>query len=192
MKQKDMTKLTVGYQFRHMFLGHLSGLFLVDALWLIAFSWTLDKPIWKEVASALFTLLYFSMIYSSAGGFAKHDKKPYTSLEVNKVKGFMFGLMISVLNVLFIVMYALIWKIFGDGNVLTSGWAIGCNVVFMLWTLPYFGFMNATTGTITVYSAVIMAVLPVLATGFGYIATCKDFYFTDKFAGFVYVKKDKK
>ena len=175
-----------------MIIGHFSALFLADALWLIAFSWTLDKPIWKEVASVMFTLLYFAMIYSSAGTFANHDKKPYTQLQVNKVKGFMFGVMISAANILFVVMYALLWKFFGDGEILTSGWAIVGNVIFMLWTLPYFGFMNADAGSVSAYSVVIMALLPVIATGFGYLATCKNFYLSDKFAGFVYVKKDKK
>ena len=47
-----------------MIIGHFSALFFADALWLIAFSWTLDKPIWKEVASVMFTLLYFAATFS--------------------------------------------------------------------------------------------------------------------------------
>lgn len=192
MKQKEMTKSTIGYQIRKIIFSQFAALFVIDAVWLVAFAWTMDSPIWSFVASVAFCLTYFVMLYSPAGEIADHDKKPYTRLSPNKVKGFMFGAMISIVNVLFCILYMFIWNNFSDGSSLTSIGAIIANICFMLWTSPYFGFMNPNAGAITWYSVIIMIVLPIAATGLGYFAACKNFYFADKFAGFVYVKKDKK
>lgn len=192
MGQKEKTKSSIGYQFRKIIFSQFAALFVINAVWLIAFAWTMDSRIGSIILSTVFSLVYFTMIYSSAGEIADHDKKSYTQLQPNIVKGIMFGVMISALNVLLCIMYVLIWKYFGDGAALTNMGAVIANTFFILWTAPYFGFINPVAGSITAYSIFIMIILPIAATGLGYFAACKNFYFSEKFEGMVYVKKDKK
>ena len=189
--KKDTTKLTVGYQYRHMLIDHIIAVVVSMFIQLIAFGFMLEKNVLREIAGIKFTLLYFLMMYSTAGGFAKHDNKTYTQLQPDKKKGFFLGLMIAAITFVLFMGYKFVWANFSADGALQNWWSIVINVLFMVWTFPYFGLMNSVSGSITWYSTVTMFTVPVLASSLGYIAVCNKFDLLDKVVSFIYVKKDK-
>lgn len=186
---KDTTKLTVGYQFRHMIINNIIAVAVIFFIQMIAFGWMLEKPVLREFAGAVFTLIYFFAIYSYAGGVAKHDNKSYTELQPDKRKGLLMGVMLAAVTLVLFLGYKFVWAKFAIDGVLQNWGAVALNAVFLIWTFPYFGLMDASNGSITYYSAVIMFAVPILASTLGYIAVCNKFDLADKLLSFVYVKK---
>lgn len=189
--KKDTINLTVGYQYRHMVISHIISVFVSLVLQLIVFSWMLEKPILKEIDGILFTIIYFFTVYGAAGGVAKHDNKSYTKLQPDMRKGFFMGLMLSVITIILFIAYKFVWFKFGVDGSLQNWAAMLVNGVFVIWTFPYFGLMNISQGSISIYSIIIMIAVPIAASTLGYIAVCKKFDLWDKIISFVYVKKDK-
>lgn len=161
---------------------------------LVAFWALLDKSIVKEILSGIFIFINCCVIYSYANKFAWYDKRPYTSVQTEPLKGFFMGLVISLSMLLVFALYKLAWNFGGDesGTYLTNGFAIACNALFMLWTFPYFGIIGMSHGFVTWYSIVLMLILPIVSAMLGYDAGCKDFNILEKLYKFSYVQKKEK
>lgn len=187
---KDKSKMTIGYQYRHMLLGNLTAVLVITLIWLMAFTWTFEKPVIKLISGIILTLVYFFTIYGNAGAYARHDKKSYTVLQPDIKKGFLMGLLISAVTLILFAGYKLVWTAFSTDGSLNTWWAVGVNMLFLLWTFPFFAFFGELCGSITWYGLVLMLVVPVLASGLGYFAVCKNFDLADKIMSIVYVKKD--
>lgn len=189
---KDKSKITVGYQYRHMLLNHLAAVFIAAVLQLLAFSFMFEKTLMKIIAGIVFSLVYFSMMYSASGNAAAHDNKSYTPLKPDYRKGVLFGVMIACITLILFICYKLVWANFSSDGVLQSWHAIALNAVFLFWNFPFFGFLGDAGGEVPWYGLTIMLITPIAATTLGYIASCKKFYISDKLLSFVYVKKDSK
>ena len=182
-------KMTTGYQLRYMLLVQLMASFVAFILIMIAFAWSLDKNFWKELLSIIFIIMNGGMIYSYANKFAVQDNKPYTPMKVNRLKGVMMGVVISIVTLILFGIDKWVWHVWGTESYLNNWWAIGYNLVFTFCTFPYFGIMGASHGIITWYSAVAFVVVPPLCSWLGYIAGCKKFTLLEVFSKFSYEKK---
>lgn len=188
-------KMTKKYQIFYMLLVQaiatgISLLFTFVAFWSL-----MDKHIVKEIMSGIFILINCSIIYSYANKFAWYDKRPYTTVQPEPLKGFLMGLVISLSMLIAFIIYKISWLLGANeaGTYLTNGFAIAGNALFMLWSFPYFGIIGMSHGFVTGYSIVLMLVLPIISAVLGYNAGCKDFNILEKFYKFTYVqKKDQK
>ena len=64
------------------------------------------------------------------------------------------------------------------------------NVIFYYWSFPYNGIMGLANGTYTIYSGILMLIVPILAAYCGYIAGSKKFEFVEKIEEFMYEKEE--
>lgn len=186
---KDSMKTTVGYQFAYMLLMQMAASGAVLVFGLVAFWYFLNISVAKEILSGAFVIVNFIMLYIPAKKFAVRDNKPYTPLKPSKIKGALFGCVISLVTLAFIVCFRLVWIKFGTDNGISGVFPSVVNAVFYYWTFPYNGFMNLTNGVFSVYSAVIMFVMPIAATASGYIAGCNKIEISEKLDEFMYEKE---
>lgn len=94
---KDSMKITVKYQFVYMLLMQVAASGVAFVFGLVAFWYFLSMNIAKEIISVIFIGVNFAMLYIPAKNFAIRDNKSYTPLKPSKLKGAMFGVLISLL-----------------------------------------------------------------------------------------------
>ncbi|MGN1115816.1 MAG: hypothetical protein ACI4TH_04545 [Candidatus Ornithomonoglobus sp.] len=182
---RNSIDITRKYQFGYMLLHHLTTVLIIIVFEAIAFWYFLDKTIGRQVVAVIFTIVYGLALYSYARKLAAWDNKPYTPLKPELKWGFLWGLAISASVGIFLIIYKLDWHFFAaiDENgvpYLTSLWAIGINMLFYIWTGPYFGFVESQGGGIAVYGQILMLVVPMIATTLGYKAGVKNFDLIEK------------
>lgn len=186
---RESTKITKKYQFIYVLLTQLgaSGGALVFGLFVF---WSfMNKSIVKEIISIVFILLNFSVLYATSKKFALLDNKPYTPLKPSLKKGVLFGVVVAVVNVIFVLLYKLLWVKYGTDAGLSGVLPMMANTAFYYWSFPYNGLMNMDSGVISAYSVVFMVVMPIAATTLGYIAGEKKFELAEKLDEFMYEKE---
>ena len=188
---RESTRWTGKYQFWSMFLVNLMGIGVAFVFLGAAFYALMTKYIFREILSVIFTVVYFGMVYSRAHKFATLDAKEYTKTKQSLLKGFMFGVMISLSFVLVWGIYKIIWMTAGENGILNSFWCWLYGMIYWLYTVPYYGIQGLSHGHMMWYSVLIMFINPVLASTLGYYAGMKGFRIMDCIGGFVYEKKDK-
>lgn len=189
---REGIKMTTKYQLSYMLLAQALATGVCLLFTLIAFWTLLDKHIGKEIYSSICILVNFCVIYSYANKFAMYDKKPYTPMKVSLLKGLLMGVMISASMIIMFIIFKLSWAS-SDGDTLSNPFALAGNILFLLWSFPYFGIMGMSHGLVTWYSVVIMLIMPPIASFLGYYAACKSFFILEKIYKFSFVqKKDSK
>lgn len=184
---RDSMKITVKYQFLNMLLMHAAAVGVTFVFGAVAFWYFLDKPVWKELLSAVFIAVYFGMLYVRAKKFALLDCKPYTPLKPNKLKGLLFGAEIAAsIAAVFAVFELVLTLCSGDGG---AAAILSSTALLCFWSFPFYGIMNLSDGMITWYSAVLMIIIPVAACYLGYIAGCRKLEIMEKLEDFMYEKE---
>ena len=102
----------------------------------------------------------------------------------------MFGVLISVVTAILMALFAFVWAKFSDEIGIHGVVPTIINVIFYYWSFPYNGIMGLANGTYTIYSGILMLVVPILATYCGYIAGSKKFEFVEKIEEFMYEKEE--
>lgn len=177
---RNSVEITRKYQFGFMLLHHLTTVSCIAIFELAAFWYFLNKPYLRQACAAVFIIVYGLIIYSYSRKLAIYDKKTYTPLKPELKWGVLWGVMISASIAVFLIMYKLNWQMFSavdDTGVpyLTSFWAMISNMVFYLWTAPYFGLIDMQGGGIAVYAQIIMLAVPIIASTLGYKAGVVNF-----------------
>lgn len=186
---RDSMKMTVRYQFGYVILMQAAASGVTFVFGLVAFWYFMNISVAKEILSGAFTIVNFIMLYTTAKKFALLDNKPYTPLKPSKVKGVLFGCAVSVISLVFMALFRFMWIKFGTDIGITGVIPTAVNALFYYWTFPYNGFMNLQNGVFTVYSAVIMVIIPIAATTAGYLAGCNKIEITEKIDEFMYEKE---
>lgn len=187
---KDSMKITVKYQFVYMLLMQVAASGVAFVFGLVAFWYFLSMNIAKEIISVIFIGVNFAMLYIPAKNFAIRDNKSYTPIKLSKLKGAMFGVLISVVTAILMALFAFVWAKFSDEIGIHGVVPTIINVIFYYWSFPYNGIMGLANGTYTIYSGILMLVVPILATYCGYIAGSKKFEFVEKIEEFMYEKEE--
>lgn len=191
LEMKDSMKMTVKYQFLYMLVMQLAASGAAFVFGLVAFWYFTNISIAKEILSIIFILVNFAILYIAAKKFAILDNKPYTPLKPSKLKGVLFGCLISLVNLIFMGIFRLLWIKFGTEVGIVGVIPTIVNAVFYYWSFPYNGLMSLTNGEFTVYSGVIMVIMPIAASAAGYIAGCKKIDLSEKIEEFMYEKEEK-
>lgn len=186
---RDSMKITVGYQFMYILLMQLAAIGVTLVFGLVAFWYFLNMNIVKEIVSIAFMAVNFIMLYIASKKLAQRDCKPYTPLKPSKLKGAMFGVMISAITLVLMLFFVYVWANYSDETGLNGVVPIVINVLFYCWSFPYTGIMGLYNGHFMIYSGIIMLVLPIAATLTGYIAGCKNIEITEKLDEFIYEKE---
>ena len=168
---KDSMKITVKYQFVYMLLMQVAASGVAFVFGLVAFWYFLSINIAKEIISVIFIGVNFAMLYIPAKNFAIRDNKSYTPLKPSKLKGAMFGVLISVVTAILMVLFAFVWAKFSDEIGIHGVVPTIINVIFYYWSF-------------------LMLIVPILATYCGYIAGSKKFEFVEKIEEFMYEKEE--
>lgn len=181
MQMKNSVEITRGYQFRYMILRHF-----IAVVCILLFEWVLfsffGMPIAKYILSGLCTVAYGGILYSAASKLARFDKKNYTPLEPERKWGVFWGVAISAMIGIFMVLF-----VFARYIPYVGGYIV---LLFFLITGPYFGFLVDGAGTIPVYAAVLMLAIPILASTLGYIAGSSDFTLAEKLDDLTFEKDE--
>ncbi len=183
---REPIKWTEKYQTWMIFSEHLK---IIGALFIIygLVAGTLSvKPIFKEIISVIFMLIYFIFLLIKAGFIAKTDIKDYTPTNKSYKKAIIFGGIISFSNLL---LWAILKTVFTLINGEDGIFSFVLSAVFKLYTIPYNGIMGINGADIMWYSLVMMIVLPVISVLSGYCAGIKKFDFSKYISRFIY-KKD--
>ena len=178
---RNSVEITRGYQFRYMILRHFIAVGSI-----LLFEWVLfvffAMPVVKYILSGGCTLAYGGILYSAASKLAKFDKKPYTPLKPERKWGILWGLAISAMVALCMLLYYCSQFVPSFG-----GWLV---LLFYLMTGPYFGFLIDAGGVIPLYAAVLMLGVPVLSCSLGYIAGSSDFVLAEKLDDLTFEKNE--
>lgn len=186
---RDSMKMSKGYQFMYMLLmqAAASGITLVFGL--VAFWYFLNISIVKEIISIAFMAVNFAVLYISAKKMAQRDYKPYTPLKPSKLKGALFGALISAVTLVLMLLFMYVWANYSDDAGIHGIVPTVINVLFYCWSFPYNGIMGLYNGQFMVYAGIIMLILPIAATLIGYIAGSKNIELAEKLDKFIYEKK---
>lgn len=187
---RDSMKITVKYQFVYMLLMQVAASGVAFVFGLVAFWYFLSMNIAKEIISVIFICVNFAMLYIASKKFAIRDNKPYTPLKPNKIKGVLFGFFISVVTAILMGAFAFVWAKCSDEIGIHGVVPTIINVIFYYWSFPYNGIMGLANGGYMIYSAILMLIMPILATYCGYIAGSKKIELVEKFEEFMYEKEE--
>lgn len=190
LQMREATKVTVGYQYMRMILTQAAASGIAFVFGAVAFWYFTNINIVKQLISVVFMFVNFAFLYTASKKFAVMDGRNYTILKVNKIKGALFGAVISGINLVLMIVFQLLWMRFGTETGITGIFPTAFNAFFYLWSYPYNGIMNLENGVFTIYSGILMIILPILATLSGYIAGTRNINITDKLDSFVYEKEE--
>ena len=170
---KDSMKITVKYQFVYMLLMQVAASGVAFVFGLVC---VLVLPV-NEYCQNNFCYIHrckFCNAVYTCENFAIRDNKSYTPLKPSKLKGAMFGVLISVVTAILMALFAFVWAKFSDEIGIHGVVPTIINVIFYYWSFPYNGIMGLANGTYTIYSGILMLIVPILATYCGYIAGSKS------------------
>lgn len=142
------------------------------------------------VFSLITTIVYFFAIYNTSFDICKQDKKSYTKTTPYKLKGLILPIGVLCVSILLYVLYIVSWNFISIEKELIGITAWINNILFIIWSFMYNGFINLYQGTMSAFGYVIIAVLPFIASGLGYYAGYVDFDISEKFIKLVYEKKN--
>lgn len=186
---RDSMKITVGYQFAYILLMQLAEVGVTLVFGLVAFWYFLNINIVKEIISIAFMAVNFAILYIASKKLAQRDCKPYTPLKPSKLKGAMFGVMISAITLVLMLLFMYVWANYSDESGIHGVIPTAVNILFYCWSFPYTGIMGLYNGHFMEYAGIIMLILPPAATLAGYIAGCKNIELAEKLDKFVYEKE---
>ncbi len=188
---RNSVDITRNYQNWYMLRRALLGAFVSIVVEIVVFINFLDVKILRTIIGCTMVFVYGCILYSGAATLGKFDAKPYTSLKVQKWRPLVWGWIISLINIVFLVIYKINWSQMPMGDELPSLWSVIINGVFYFWNAPYMGFIYGNTGGYIAPAVIAaMILLPVVACYLGYIAGSKNLFVLDKVNDFMFEKTD--
>ncbi len=172
---KNSVDITRGYQIGNMLLRHLIAALVSIVFESVACWYFLDKLVARYVIAGIFTFVYAVFIYNQAYKLASFDKKTYTPLQPNVKWGFLWGVCISAAVALAILVFRMNWIFFSENGAMTNVFSMIINILFYIWTAPYFGFISDTGGIIPAFAVALMLAVPIAASTLGYVAGIHNF-----------------
>ncbi|MBQ7794585.1 MAG: hypothetical protein IJ366_08740 [Clostridia bacterium] len=179
-------------QITDVLMTHIYTVVIGTVMGFMFMTWLIDKPIGYTIFSAVFTLIYFSAIYSKAWECAERDKKPFTPTSVYLFKGAVLSVGILVFNVVLWAAYLFAWRSLTIDGAMVTATGIIYNVLYVINTFMYSGFVKITQGVVPWQAHLIIMLVPLVASTIGYIAGVKNFTLSDKLMPFIYEKKKTK
>ncbi len=169
------------------------------------------------ISSVIMMLIYFMVIYTAAYNIGNHDKKPYSPLKPYKYKGLVLCIHVLSVTLILFIIYKIIWTVGGIDTVdhgiasemLKAGgmnkfasWfdmnkpvrvlpgmpAIICNILYIIWTFPFYGLILPIEGHAGLTGVALSLLVPAAASFLGYIAGCKSFDLSYAMRNLVYEK----
>lgn len=171
-------------------LHHLIITAVITLFGLAAFWWFLEQPIWKEIFSAVCTLLYFGMMMSAAQRIADRDGKGWTQQSPYAAKGFLLSL--SVVGTTFVLwlLYVFTWSCLTlDGSVYGLAGTF-YNIVFTVWTFPFNGIIRLYQGGLMWYGHFLLYLPTVFSVTLGYWFGYKKIRLSDRLEPLMYEKEN--
>lgn len=187
---KNSIEITRSYQIRYMLLHHLFAVLICGVFEAVAAWYFLDKQIARYVVAGLFSIVYGLLIYGSARKLSLLDNKPYTPLRPNIKWGTVWGLAVAASVAVFTLIYKINWSYFVDNGAMTNIFSVILNILYYVWTAPYFGFMPDTGGEIPAFALVIMVAVPIIASTLGYWAGIHKFDLLEKLDSMTFEKDE--
>jgi hypothetical protein len=187
---KDSMKMSVGYQFSYILMIQLAASAVAYLFGIVAFAYFLILNVARQIVAVAFMTMNFVMLYIYSKKFALLDNKPYTKLKPSLFKGVLFGVQISVINVLLLLALTVTWNVWANAE--GALYVVRAVITFLITflTFPYSGILNIQDGSFSIIGAVLTVIVPVAATVAGYIAGSKKFEISEKFDSFIYEKDD--
>ena len=130
------------------------------------------------------------MLYSEAYAIATRDKKSYTNEEPYLLKGFLLPVGLTILTIILYVLHYAVWTYMSVDGALMSITTWLLNMPYIIWTYAFNGIIGLEKGIMAWSGYIIVVFVPVIFSGFGYIAGLKGFDLTAKLSKYVYEKKD--
>ena len=187
---KNSVEITRSYQIRYMILRHLLAALICGVFEAVAAWYFLDKPIARYIVAGVFAVVYGLLIYGSARKLSLLANKPYTPLRPHITWGFIWGLSIAATVAVFTLIYKLNWTLFSDGTGVSNIFSVLLNILYYIWTAPYFGFMPDMGGNIPLYTVILMIAMPIAASALGYWAGSKKFDLLEKLDSLTFEKEE--
>lgn len=187
---KDSMKITVPYQFGQVLLTHLGAAVIAFTFQSVAFWYFIERMVFKEILGVVFTLIYAGMIYQKVDFMSVRDHREYTPLKPSLVKGVMFGVLTAAVTFVLFLLWKYAWTYSVNDGGLTGVWAHIVNVVFVVWTFPFYGLMHADHGTVSVVGMIAMFAVPIAASTLGYISGKRGINLADIIQRAAYEKEE--
>ncbi len=188
---RNSMDITRSYQFGKMILCHFTSVLICIVFEAVACWQFLAEPVWQYVIAAIFTFVYAILIYSMAHKLAGFDRKSYTPLKPSLKWGFLWGVVISATIAVAVILFKLNWLIFSVDMAMNNVFSIIYNLLFYIWTAPYYGFIiSESGGNIQLFVIVLMLAVPIVASTLGYLAGMNNFELIVKLDSMTVEKQD--
>ena len=187
---RNSVEITRKYQFGYMLLQHLKAVGICIVFQAVACWWFLTLTPGKYIIGTVFGLVYAGMIYSGAKKLSDLDGKSYTPLKQELKWGVLWGIMLAATMLAFVAIHIGVWKVWGGGETFTNIFASTMNILFFVWSAPFYGFMQECYGSVPIYLVAVFAVLPVLMSTIGYYAGITKFDILEKLDALTFEKDE--
>lgn len=139
----------------------------------------------KYLFSLICIAIYMLTLYTRAEEIARYDKKSYTEKFSYPLKGVVLPIGILGVWVLLFILYSVSWKY----DIISYNSGFINNLLFVIWNYMYKGFLNFTNGSFNYYYIILIVLVPITASGLGYLAGLKNFDLSKKVVKMVYEEK---
>lgn len=142
----------------------------------------------KYIFSGVFVFIYMLVLYSKSEDIARRDKRSYTDEVSYWWKGLLLPAGIFICWIFLYILYHVSWKY----NIITNTSGFINNMLFVIWSFVFTGFMNLSDGKINYIGIIVAAAAPLIACGGGYLAGYKGFDLSIKVSKIMYEEKEDK
>lgn len=139
----------------------------------------------KYLFSLICIAVYMLDLYTRAEEIAKYDKKSYTGKISYPWKGILLPVGILGIWLLLFILYRVSWEY----DIVSYNSGFINNLLFIIWNYIYKGFLDFTNGSFNYYYIILVVLVPVTASGLGYLAGLKNFDLSQKVVKMVYEEK---
>lgn len=185
---KASAEISLGSQFRtvflrHIFIGGLAAVFGIGAFW-----WFLTQRIYNVIYSCIFTCIYIGMMYTKCYKVASHDLKGYAQTKAYPAKGIVLILPVLAVTLILDVVRVILWKYAADSVMSQRLMRIAVNTVFIVWDFAFNGIMAVDKEYVSLAGRIAIYGVPLLSAWAGYYAGYKRFDIVEKILPFIYEK----
>lgn len=168
---------------------HASAAVMMFLFGMLIFAAIITHNVGSKIFSAITSILYFMGIYNTSYEIALRDKKDYTPEKPFILKGLILPVNLLIITIILYLLYLITWKFMTLNGALISPAGFINNFLFLIWSFPFNGFIHLANGVMNWYGYIIVAIVPFIASFFGYLAGYKNFDIYGKFLKLVYEKK---
>ncbi len=178
---RNTTEFTRGYQIWYIIRRELIGVCICAFVQFLLFVSSYSSDIFRNISGVLFSIVHFWIIYDGAATLGKLDRKTYTPLGFEIKWAVVWGVLISLMSLVFISIYKLNWHF---GNPVS----VFINIVFFILESPYYAFLISSPKTVPFFVIIISVVIPVVASVTGYVSSKNNSFISDKLRSLMFEK----